>query len=430
MSFPLFLLLTAVLFVRPAEVVPELLGLPIYNGLILACLASAPARVLGQLAPGSLLAGPVSACVVGVLAGVVLSHACRFDLTNATGWGVEFAKVVLFYLLTVAVLDTPARLRRYLTFLTVCVAALAGLALLQYHGAINVPALAALERVEYDEEGGAVSFTQLRSTGVFNDPNDLCLILVVGVVLALYGLFETRGLLRAVWAAPLAVFLYALVLTRSRGGFLALLAGLLWLLVGRLGFKKAVPLAVLAVPGLFLMSGGRQTQLSVGQGTAQERIEKWREGLAMFARSPLTGIGVGRYADEVGLVAHNSFVHAYTEMGLVGGDAFLGLFLTGLLALGRAGGGAPPGGAGGLSRLRPYLSAVIVGYGTGLLSLSRCYIIPTYMIFGLASAYIRVSADPASPPPLRLDLRHGARVFAAGLGFLVAAKLFVAASLG
>ena len=54
LGFFLFLLVNAALFVRPAEVVPALVGWNIYEVLILACLAASaqrlPARPCGALA--------------------------------------------------------------------------------------------------------------------------------------------------------------------------------------------------------------------------------------------------------------------------------------------------------------------------------------------------------------------------------------------
>ena len=57
----------------------------------------------------------------------------------------------------------------------------------------------------------------------------------------------------------------------------------------------------------------------------------------LLRQAPLFGIGVGKYEDEVGLVAHNSFVHAYTELGIFGGALFLGAFVYPLGTLHRLG---------------------------------------------------------------------------------------------
>src|SRR5689334_11470998 len=61
----LFLLLNAVLILRPADIVPELEGLPIYNVVILSCLVASLPAVLYQLRPGVLAQRPITVCVFG-----------------------------------------------------------------------------------------------------------------------------------------------------------------------------------------------------------------------------------------------------------------------------------------------------------------------------------------------------------------------------
>src|SRR5205823_6438034 len=56
------------------------------------------------------------------------------------------------------------------------------------------------------------------------------------------------------------------------------------------------------------------------------RIELWSDGLTEMKTSPVFGIGFNSYSDHVGQVAHNSFVHTFVELGIVGGALFLGTF--------------------------------------------------------------------------------------------------------
>ena len=70
----LFLAMHAVLFLRPAELVPQLEDVPIYNFLIIACLVTSFGQVRKRLTVEALLRRPIDACVVGLLIAVVLSH--------------------------------------------------------------------------------------------------------------------------------------------------------------------------------------------------------------------------------------------------------------------------------------------------------------------------------------------------------------------
>lgn len=426
MDFALFILLNAVLLIRPAEIVPALLGLPLYEGLILACLAVSFPGVIRQLRPAALAAQPITACVVGLLAAIVLSHLSHGSLWGVRTSGLLFAKVLLYYLLLVAVVNTPVRLCRFLLWLIVFIAVLAGVAVAEYHGLVNLPTLTTLEEHEEDPETGELILVpRLRSTGIYNDPNDLSQILIAGVLLCLYGLAEGRGVSRLACLPPLLLFAYSLSLTRSRGGFLALLAGLLALCQARFGWRKTLLLAGAGLPALFVLFAGRQTSLSTAEGTGQDRIQLWSEGLGMFREAPLFGVGQGEYADRAGLVAHNSFVHCYAELGLLGGTLFLGAFVHAVWVLvwmnARRDWILKP-------RLRvvaPTLAALVVAYGVGLLSLSRSYNIPTYLVLGIVAAQARLvfARSPREAP--RVDGAFLAKLVAASAAAIPAIYLFV-----
>ena len=49
------------------------------------------------------------------------------------------------------------------------------------------------------------------------------------------------------------------------------------------------------------------------------RLGYWAEGLQLLRDSPLFGIGQGNFGLAIGNVAHNSFVHCFTELGVIGG---------------------------------------------------------------------------------------------------------------
>ncbi len=426
MAFLVFVLVTGTLLVRPADLVPALDKLPIYNVLMVTGLILAWGKLTREFRSETLAATPLSACVVGLFGMLVLSNLVRLDFTSVKETGVEFAKVVLYFLMLLAVVDTPARVRRFLTWMTIFAMIVAMAALLQYHGIINLPALETLERVDYDDDGEGKVTLQLRSVGIYNDPNDLCLLLVIGLVISLYEILEKKGVRRILWACPLVVLFYALLLTKSRGGLLALLVALFVLFVNRFGWKKAIILGALGMPGLLVLPGGRQTEISVGQGTAQERMEKWKEGLILFTHRPLTGIGVNRYADEVGLVAHNSYVHAYVEMGFPGGTLFVGLFYFAFEGLSLKYHRRTRVADAAFLRLRPYLTAMVAGYATGIFSLSRDYIVPTYMVIGIVAAYQRIALDPAQARDFRVGKHQVKRLLVVSVCVLIAIKLFLA----
>jgi O-antigen ligase len=204
-----------------------------------------------------------------------------------------------------------------------------------------------------------------------------------------------------------------------------LLVGLMALFLARFGWRRAIPLGVVALPVILMLSGGRQTRISTSEGTAQGRMELWIEGIHLMARRPLTGIGAGQYDEDLGLVAHNSFVHANVELGLAGGTCFLAVFYLPVQALRRIGPRHAVILDPELDRLRPFLMAIVVGFATSLLSISRCYVVPTYMIAGLPAAYLRmVPVAPEDAVP-RLSARLVAQVVFMNAFYLVLIYNFV-----
>ena len=426
-GFGIFLLLNAALFLRPAEIVPGLTGLEIYQFLILACLAVAFPAVLDQLSPRMLDTRPVTACVLGLFIAVVLSHLNRFDVSGAASCGYEFFKLVVYYLLFVSLVTTPARLKRFLFWLAIFAAALALLAVLQYHDLIRLPNLKALQAVETDRATGRdVIVRRLQATGPFHDPNDLCVLLVVGILLAAHGLTDRRkGSWRLAWLGPSFVLLYALALTQSRGGFIALLGGLLVFLHARFGWSATLGLGALLVPALFFVFAGRQTDISATSGTGQERIQIWSDGLMLFREAPLFGVGMNEYELSVGHVAHNSYLQAFAELGIVGGILFVGAFFVAFATLRSLGTQGRRIVDPELRRLYPYLTGAVAGYAVGMFTLTLNYIVPTYLILGVASSCGHITVTNPPVPTASFDLRLVGRCAGVAVLFLVGLTIFV-----
>jgi hypothetical protein len=430
MDFVLLILATAILFLRPQDFVPEWTTVPLYLAFLIVAAVVASGSIVRQLTAGALCARPITLCIIGLLVAIVGSHLSRSLFWEARTQGAEFAKVLLYYLLLVGVVNTAERLRLFLGWLAVFFALLTGLSLLQYHGAITLPQATLLEQTQIDEETGDVSSVpRLCAYGLFNDPNDLCLLLVSGMGIAAYFMTDRRlGWQRLACLGLIGLFAYGLALTQSRGGFLALLVGLLVLLHARFGVGKAAVVGGLAVPILLLAFAGRQTDISASDDTGQGRVQLWSEALEFFKQEPLWGIGQGAFEEHVGLVAHNSFLHSFVELGFFGGALFLGAFFTslwGLYRVSRATANADPE----TVRLGHFLLAIIAAYAFGLMSLSRAYIAPTYLMLGLAVAYFSVAA-PARPLALpRFDRRYLPRLAFVSAAFLLAMHFFVRTTL-
>jgi hypothetical protein len=432
-SFALFIALNAVLFVRPAEIVTSIEGIPIYEALIVACLVASFDKIIRRFSVQAMRAQPIIGCIVGLWAATALSHLWHFRFGDALHGATEFGKVVAYFLLLVTVVDSPARLRAFCLYVVSFIGVATALALLQYHGFIHIASLEAIRENDYDAETGTLnSFYRLCSTGIFSDPNDLSLILVVGVGLSLNFISDRQERMRrALWGVAIMIFIYALILTRSRGGLLAMTAlfgTLFWM---RYGPWKTVLVGLIALPAMTALAGGRQTDIDLKTGTAQARIQLWSDGLVLMKSSPLFGIGMNRYVEEVGLVAHNSFIHCFTELGLFGGAMFLGacyLSVRGAYMLAKTRAVMAPGSRNkddsSTAPLGACLIASATGYGVGLLSLSRVYVVPTYLVLGLVTVYVETSPHHSNPSSV-FRSNIFLRLFVVSTAFLAGAYVFI-----
>lgn len=158
---------------------------------------------------------------------------------------------------------------------------------------------------------------RIQYVGIFNDPNDLGLLFVATLPMAMYLAHRAGALMKLFWWACAAAILYGVYLTNSRGALLAVLvvAGIyIW---HKRGLFLAGSLGVIGLIGMQLLSS-RMTELDAGEESANGRVEAWYEGLHMFLENPVFGVGPGSFTDYNDLTAHNSFVLVLAETGFVG----------------------------------------------------------------------------------------------------------------
>jgi O-antigen ligase len=258
--------------------------------------------------------------------------------------------------------------------------------------------------------------------GIFNDPNDLSVILIVGMMLCLSRIGQS-GAARLLWLLALTLMAYGMALTHSRGGFIAMAVAFMAYMTDRIGAWKAILIVTPLMLGL-AFGLGRQMDMDFTDrdDTGQHRIRLWRDGLMQLQRAPVFGIGAGNFVEEAGLVAHNSFVQAYAELGFVGGTLFLAAFAGTMITFfqlrsrPRNNISAPT---------RRCLLACTVGMFVGMMSLSRNYTLPPYLVLGVASAYLRFAALESPQLVPRFTWAMCGRMLQWSLLFLCLMRIFV-----
>ncbi len=173
--------------------------------------------------------------------------------------------------------------------------------------------------------------------GSLGDPNDLALVFLIIVPFLVTGFLDTRGWVRLAFLLMSIAVIGGIVATQSRGGTLALVAGLGVLLYKRIKSKVvlfsllgAVLVGVVLFSGMTERRSGGMEELSGGiDESAEVRLVAWGAGARMTYRNPILGVGFGMFPDNYlryqrgtpiwqPIDAHNSFIKALAETGFLG----------------------------------------------------------------------------------------------------------------
>jgi hypothetical protein len=160
---------------------------------------------------------------------------------------------------------------------------------------------------------------RIRFRGYLEDPNELALATAMGLPFA-FAFFERK---KKFYTAGLALVSFGMVVacvffSQSRGGMIALGAVLATKFVHRFGFKiGGIAMGIAAVPLAVLMTmTGRSA--ADAEGSATERTELLQAGIHMVMSYPISGVGKGQFPAREFMTAHNSYVLAAAELGVVG----------------------------------------------------------------------------------------------------------------
>jgi O-antigen ligase len=247
--------------------------------------------------------------------------------------------------------------------------------------------------------------------------NETAASLVVGGTLAVALAFALRGkpVLRLLTAIAVPLCVFAVFLTLSRGGLVALGASLVAAIVmaGRrrgvvVGFAGAAVLATVLYFGAFAPAEARDRILELEGGTG--RTDIWTVGWRMVEDRPLVGVGAGNfpvasihYLLEPGAlmrtdfivdnpkVAHNTYLNVLAELGVVGFILFLAILAFPLWWAARAVGFAAQAGDRQLEVLARAMVVVIVGLLAADFFGSRQYSKQLWLLLSLCPVLLEIS---------------------------------------
>ena len=312
---------TALLFFRPQDQIP---GVQLLHLAELTAIAGLAAMAVRRLSSGETIA-KINAEVVGVIAlGAVMLLTIPFSIWPGGSMHVFsdiFVKIILIFALMISTLTSAKRLRQLTWLMIVASTYIAARGVFDYLRGVNL--------MEGDRLRGAVG-------GMFENPNDLALNLVTFLAPTLLIVVQDRKASRRLFAAGCAlVMLMAIVCTKSRSGFLGLLAmGLViayYTVKVRPGIVAAAVLAgVIALPAMPSSFWDRMDSITNAEsdptGSRAARLRLIDQGLEVFAENPITGIGAGQFQNynapgetvEKWRVTHDVWLQVASELGIFG----------------------------------------------------------------------------------------------------------------
>ena len=184
--------------------------------------------------------------------------------------------------------------------------------------------------------------------GMMEDNNDFALALTMGIPLLFYlGLMQKRKWLRIGLHSMVVLTVITILLTHSRGGFLAMGAVLVTLAWRSRHRWKAFGLGLLVVPLFFLLTPRHVLERIASieryqqDSSAMGRLQAWKAALRMVLIHPILGVGMRSFQEaweaspqvwgesgpppQGGRVAHNSYLQIWSESGTPAFLCFLAL---------------------------------------------------------------------------------------------------------
>jgi O-antigen ligase len=223
-----------------------------------------------------------------------------------------FAKIVLIILVMAVAVRSLARLRRLILIQSACVVVVAAISMRE-------------SRIGAERLQGVLN-------GIYQNPNDLAMAIVLTLPFCLVFLLNGRSMLhKAAWSVASLMMVYALFRTGSRAGLLAVIvvAALCLWEFGIQGRRPHLVLLAIVASGLiFVVAGHRvvqrfsNTTQYEGNGAAYESAQLRKEllikSIVITIEHPLFGIGPGDFPVMSGawLETHNVYTQFSAEAGI------------------------------------------------------------------------------------------------------------------
>lgn len=287
---------------------------------------------------------------------------------------------------------------------------------------------------------------------VYYDANDFALIMACSLPFAVCFLRTPgRGKWRPLGMAAIAMFMIGIVKSGSRGGFLALVTVLMYIVLRYRALPSRIRLTA-TVAGVVMLVGLGSTKYwtmmssilhpesDYNWSSESGRKEVWKRGIGYMIHNPVLGVGVRTFPTAEGRlnqealaassqgrgfkwsVAHNSFIETGAELGIPGLCVFIAIFVVTFRDLNRLSSQRryhPPWLGTRIVTIAQMVTGSLVAFVVAGFFVSAEYFSYLYFLLGLCLGLqklvrLRRAAMQSAPPETRLSMAAYARLHAAG----------------
>lgn len=386
MGFPFTVLYIGLALISVGETLPFLAPFRI---MVILALIGGIATVPAILNNQEMLRLPQFPLMLGFISMLGFSRLAQGWVGGAPSAVMEFLPIAMTFFFLIFNVPDSQRIRTILIVIMTMTIFMVTSALIQYF--TNPGDLVMLQRLTNQETWEVTILPRIRFRGFLADPNDFAQFVLT--ILPFFSLFYKK---KSPFRNFILVYLPSLYMlcgiyfTRSRGALMGIATLILLLLREKIGLAAGAATSGIIAATLLIVgfAGGRA--LSVGGG--MDRLDIWSDGLGMFKMSPIWGVGYGGFTEYSKLTAHNSYVLALAELGIVGLFLWMSLIVTSILQLQwvrKTAANIPE--LAEYARLAKLSQFSLYAFLVTAYFLSRTYTVTIYIVFGISMIlYIRV----------------------------------------
>lgn len=382
MSYLFLFLFIFCTFMRPQEWVHGMIGWPLVNVLAVLALIG---LIMDKNSAGKKLFNPVpqNKIMLAFFGSLLMSQVAHFYFAGLKATFFSFLPVLILFYLTLNGIDTEKKFK--ISFWLIVVLNL--ILVKQGHDqAQNFYGWANQSVVLQNSAEGQVQ--RITWIGIFGDPNDLALSFVIAIgFLIPFILGKCSAFTKLFSMGGTAALSYGLILSNSRGGILALLATIFFYFVRK---TRKFVLGSIVGGGLgflfLLIAPSRMSEMSSTEGSAASRLDLWYEGLQIFKHNLIFGRGYNMFQEDLSQTAHNSYVLAAAELGIVGLLLWVGILYLSVKGCWIV--------QDKYKKMETYALAIqssIVGFAAAAFFLSRTYNILPFLLVAMAGSLMYVA---------------------------------------